>query len=227
MPIARSTLTGAATGVVLLAGAVGFGVGLPEIIEDPEATSAVQVPELPDRIDDRFVALSAVTAEDAGVTDPAEAEQIAAVAKGAGEGEAEASSRLAAMYDGAVVRSYLDAPAMVAADGQSAPAQFSITVVPGDAGLIMTSGPFNISQSGASYELKEVGGYPCALTWNEAVDPTTGVPTGAELTASNYRQVECRAERDGLSYDIYSTGMLPEEVVSYLELTLELTAESD
>ena len=49
MPIARSTVVGATTGVLLLAGAVGFGVGLPKVVDDPAA-----VPTLPTKLDNRF-----------------------------------------------------------------------------------------------------------------------------------------------------------------------------
>ena len=59
------------------------------------------------------------------------------------------------------------------------------------------------------------------------VDPATGAPTGEEPKAANYQQVECRAERDGLTYDLFGNGMTPEEVVHYLELVLEQTGSED
>lgn len=223
MPIARSTFAGVATGAVLLAGAVGFGVGLPKVVDEPDKASATDLPALPDRLDDRFVALAALTTDDTGGT--SSAEELKTVAEGALKSESEASSNLAAMYDGAVARSYIDAKALAgAAQSQARPAQFAVTVVPGDAGLVIPSGPFPIEQSGTHYELKELDGRRCSLIWSEPLDPTTGAPTGAEPDGSNY-QVECRAERDGLTYDLYSSGLKPEEAVQYLDLVLEKTGD--
>ena len=230
MPIARSTYAGVATGAVLLAGAVGFGVGLPKAVDDPGAAgsvSAEDLPKLPDRIDDRFVALGAVTAEEAGAT-PEQASEFETVAKNAATGDADAASNLSAIYDAAVTRSYIDVKAMgQIAQTQVRPAQFAVTVVPGDAGLVIPSGPFQASQQGSHYELKVVDGFRCSMIWSEAVDPATGAPTGEEPTGANYQQVECRAERDGLTYDLYGNGLTPDEVVHYLELVLDRTGSED
>ncbi|WP_028655611.1 hypothetical protein [Nocardioides sp. J54] len=219
MPIARSTYAGVATGAVLLAGAVGFGVGLPKVVED-SSYSAGDLPALPDKIDDRFVALSTVTAEQAGATGD-QASQFETVAENAAEGDAKASSNLSSIYDAAVTRSYIDVKALgQIAQTQARPAQFAITVVPGDAGLVMPSGPFQIEQQGTHYELKEVDGRRCSVIYSDAIDPTTGAPTGEEPPAAGY-QVECRAEQDGLTYDIYGSGLTPDEVLHYLDLVLE------
>jgi hypothetical protein len=229
MPIARSTYAGVATGAVLLAGAVGFGVGLPKAVDDPGAPGSVtaeDLPSLPDRLDDRFVALASVTAENAGAT-AAEAGDYETVAKNAATGDAEASSNLSAIYDAAVTRSYIDVEAMgQIAQTQARPAQFALTVVPGDAGLVMPSGPFQIEQQGTHYELKVIDGRRCSLIWSEAVDPTTGAATGEDPPASGY-QVECRAEQDGLTYDIYGSGLKPEEAVHYLDLVLDRAGSED
>lgn len=230
MPIARSTYAGVATGAVLLAGAVGFGVGLPKAADDPGATGSItaeDLPVLPDRIDDRFVALGVVTTEDAGAT-AAQASEYDTIAKNAATGDADAASNLALIYDAAVTRSYIDAKAMgQIAQTQVRPAQFAVTVVPGDAGLVIPSGPFEAAQQGAHYELKVIDGFRCSMIWSEAVDPTTGAPTGEEPTAANYQQVECRAERDGLTYDLFGNGLTPDEVVHYLELVLEKSGSDD
>lgn len=223
MPIARSTLAGVSSGVLLLAGAVGFGVGLPEVVENPGATA--QLPTLPDRLDDRFIALSAVTPEDGQADTPDAVAQMEAFASEAAASEVEAAQRLGGMYDDAIVRSYLDIPATLDPTAQVRPAQLAVTVVPGDAGLVIPSGPFQIDQQGTHYELKQIDGHRCSVIWAEAVDPTTGAPSGEEPTGANY-QVECRAERGGLTYDAYSTGLTPDETVHYLELVLEKTAES-
>lgn len=42
-------------------------------------------------------------------------------------------------------------------------------------------------------------------------------------SAGGEREVECRAERSGLTYDLYSSGLTPEEAVHYLDLVLEKT----
>ncbi|GAA1509923.1 hypothetical protein [Nocardioides humi] len=225
MPIARSTVVGATTGVLLLAGAVGFGVGLPKVVDDAAAVSSADLPTLPDRLDDRMIALSAVTAEDAGLTDQADLEAVQQVADRAADGDTEASSNLATIYGAAQVRAYVDAKVMGQSDAQSAPAQLAVTVTPGGAGLVIPSGPFAIDQQGGShYELREIGGHRCAVAWQESVDPTTGLPTGEEVPAANY-QAECRAESDGLSYDVYATGLAPDEVASYVDRVLELAAK--
>ncbi len=222
MPIARSTAAGAVSGVLLLAGAVGFGVGLPKVVDDGTA-SASDLPVLPDRLDDRMVALSAVTPDDAGTTSDEDAGLVQQLADAAADSDAESSENLAAQYDAAVVRAYVDVQAMAAADGTSAPAQMSVTVVPGDAGLVIPSGPFQIDQNGSHYELQEIDGYRCAVAYREAADPTTGMPTGEEVPAANY-QAECRAERGGLTYDVYANGLTPEELVGYLDQVLDATA---
>ncbi|MBM9461106.1 hypothetical protein JK386_14485 [Nocardioides sp. zg-536] len=219
MRIARSTAAGIITGIVLLAVVVGFAVGL------PEATGGKDLPKLPDRLDSRFVALSAVTPEDGGATSSAGAEQIKAFAASAQASEKKARKRLGELYGEAEVRSYLDLPATVAGNPQARPAQFSVTVVPGDAGLVIPSGPFEIdgAQTGAHYELTEIDGYLCSKLWSDPVDPMTGLPTGLEPSGDSY-QVECRAERGGLTYDIYSSGLDPEETAHYLDLVLRRTA---
>ena len=225
MPIARSTVAGAVTGVVLLAAAVGFGVGLPKVAEEPTITTA-DLPTLPDRLDDRMVALSRVTAADAGVTAAADKEAISGFAASAAKGDTDASSKLASLYGAARVRAYIDAKAMgQAAATQKPPAQLAVSIVPGDAGLVIPSGPFEIKQNGgAHYELSEIDGHRCAAAWQESVDPTTGQPAaGGKVPATSY-QAECRAQRGGVTYDVYSTGLEPKELAGYLDLVLSRTA---
>lgn len=221
MPIARSTLTGAAAGVVLLAGAVGFGVGLPKVVDDPGATTA-DIPTLPERLDDRFIALQAITAEQGGATTPEQVEQFKTFTERSLTSEAEARKSLASQYGDAAVRAYLDLPDGAAA-GQTAPAQLAVTVVPGEPGLLNPSGPFSVDESGAHYELEEIDGHRCAVIWSDPADPATGVPTGQKPTAANYR-VQCRTEDAGLTYDVFSTGLTPDEAVDYLELVVEQAA---
>lgn len=222
MPIARSTLTGAVAGVVLLAGAVGFGAGLPKVIDDPGATSA-DLPTLPDSFDERFVGLSSVTPEQASASEPQQVEQIEAIAEAAQKTEEDTDALLAEEYGDAAVRTYLDVRAAVAAQqtGQ-APAQFIVTVVPGEAGLLTPRGPLAIDNPGFHYELEQIDGHRCATILRDPVDPMTGQPTGAEPTAADY-EVTCRAERDGVAYELASSGLAPEEAGSYFDRLLELT----
>ncbi len=218
MPIARSTLAGAATGVVLLVGAVGFGVGLPKVVDDPAAASTT-LPTLPDRLDDRFTALQSITAEEAGMTTPEQTAQFDDFTKRSVEAEKKAQKNLSDEYGAAAVRGYLDVPD--AGSQQTAAPTLAVTVVPGSPGLLNPQGPFAIDQNGGHYELKEVQGKRCAMTWNEQVDPTTGVPTGQPPTGADY-SVQCRTESKGLTYDITSNGLTPDEVVGYLDKVVEL-----
>ena len=98
--------------------------------------------------------------------------------------------------------------------------QFALTVVAGDPGLVMPNGPFPIRNSRAHYVLKELGGYNCSLTSSDAVDKND-VAKGGVADPDPY-QVDCRTEREGLAFDLYSTGMSPEQAVECLRLAIEL-----
>lgn len=202
MPFARSSLAGIATGAVLLAGVAGFGVGLPKVIDSPDAAAAT-VPSLPDKIG-TMTALSAVTAEDAQAKtdeDRAGIDQLTVAAK---ENDANAIKLLKKQYGDAVVRAYVDVAQMRTAQQTGSVGQFTITVVPGEAGLVMPGGPYERE----SYKLQVIDGHKCSVAWSAS-------PTGEPPTAAAY-QVECRAEADGLTYDIYSLGMTPEDVAAAL-----------
>lgn len=218
MPIARSSLAGAATGVVLLAAAVGFGVGLPKVVDDP-AAAAPTLPTLPEKLDDRFTALQAITAEQAGATSPDQEPQYKAFIDGAISSEKAARKSLTEEYGAARVRAYLDVPDP-GSQPQSAPAQIAVTIVPGEPGLLNPSGPFSLDQTGAHYQLQDVQGKRCAVVWKESVDPTTGMPTGQAPTGADYN-VQCRTASKGLTYDIFSSGLTPDEVVGYLDQLVE------
>lgn len=224
MPIDRSTVVGLGLGAVLLAGAVGFGVGLPEAVGHGEEPTP-SVPALPDRLDDTMVALSAVTPADAGVQTPDDQRLVEQLASAAATSDRQAAQHLESLYDAAAVRAYVDVKVMGDAQRQNPPAQMSVTVVPGEPGLVIPSGPFQVDQGGSHYDLSRINGHICATIYREQVDPMTGQPTGAAPTASSY-QAECRTERDGLTYDVFSTGIEPERLADYLDLVLELTADS-
>lgn len=220
MPIARSTYAGVATGAVLLAGAVGFGVGLPKVVDDPGTTA--QVPALPDRLDDRFTALQSITPEQGGATTPEQVEQMKTFTERSAKSEKTSRAALVEEYGDASVRAYLDVPSATNPTGTT-PAQIAVTVVPGSAGLLNSSGPFQVDEPGAHYTLEKIDGNRCAVAWNDPVDPATGAPTGQEPTGADYR-VQCRTEREGLTYDLYTTGLTPDEVAHYVDLVLEKTA---
>lgn len=219
MPIARSTVAGAATGAVLLVAAVGFGVGLPKVIDDPAAATTT-LPTLPEKLDDRFVALQSITAEQAGLTSAEQTAQFKTFVASTIASEKQANKSLAKEYGAARARSYIDLPEPGSTQ-QSTPAQLAVTIVPGPAGLLNPSGPFSVDQSGAHYQLQDVQGKRCAVIWKEAADPTTGMPTGQPPTAADYN-VQCRTESKGLTYDIFSTGLTPDEVVGYLDKVVAL-----
>ncbi len=229
MPIARSTVVGATAGVLLLAGAVGFGVGLPKVIDSDTAAgepqvSAADLPQLPDRLDDRMIALSAMTAED--IANPqVTQDNIKSFNDGSAKVESSSAATLSSMYGGAQVRSYMDAKVFGA--GQEAPAQLAVTVVPGASGIVIPSGPLSITPktdptASSFYEPQKVGGHDCAVAWQANLDQVTGQPIPGEVPAANY-QAECRAERDGITYDVYATGLEPKEVAGYLDRVLEIT----
>lgn len=220
MPIARSTYAGVATGAVLLAGAVGFGVGLPKVVDDPGVSA--DIPALPDRLDDRFTALQSITPEQGGATTPEQVEQMKTFTERSAESEKVSRAALVEEYGDAAVRAYLDVPSATNPTGAT-PAQIAVTVVPGSPGLLNSSGPFQVDETGAHYTLEQIDGNRCAVAWNDPVDPTTGAPTGQAPTGADYR-VQCRTERDGLTYDLYTTGLTPDEVAHYVDLVLEKTA---
>lgn len=228
MPIARSSLAGAVSGVVLLAGAVGFGVGLPELVENPGATAG-ELPKLPDRLDARFVSVSSSTPDDFKADSPEDVADAKEIAKAFGDAEKNAIKGLTSVYGDVDVRYYRDIEASLAAandpTGRTGVAEIVVTVVPGQAGPVLPQGPFENNQNGTHYELKKLGGNPCAVQWVESVDPTTGAPTGEEPTGANY-QIECHAQGDGVTFDVVSSGLDPDEYVRYLDLLLELTEEA-
>ncbi|GAA4814204.1 hypothetical protein ACFQ0K_06090 [Nocardioides caeni] len=226
MPIARSTLAGISTGIVLLAGAAGFGIGLPKVIDEPDAVAAGEVPTLPDRLDDRMISLSALTPENTGVST---AELVTAISEGAinsVESDDETTAALADIYGAASVRTYIDAAAlgqtMETQDGSIATGQLVVTVIP-DGGLAaLPRGPYVVDSSGVKYEPTEIDGHPCAVS-EIYVDQQTGQPIEGDIPAINY-SVECRGQSNGLGYVVSSAAMLPEEVAAYLELVMEQTS---
>lgn len=194
MPIARSSVIGAVSGVVLLAGFVGFAVGLPELTDDEETASAqgprpAVADELPDSLlDDRLVRVSSFNKEIG--------EQV----------EDYGSKTLTSAFgaDTAVGR-------YISSDGQ---VEFSITVSDAGAGLFLQSGPptppkFSASQ-GFVQRVRTVDGVVCAELFpappqtqgQPKTDPTDGAPV----------QVQCQTEVDGRAFNAYTVGGLSAEM---------------
>ncbi|TYL54798.1 hypothetical protein FXB39_04065 [Nocardioides sp. BGMRC 2183] len=203
----RSTYAGIATGAILLAGVVGFGVGLPEVTGDGTATP----PALPDEIAG-FTALSEVTAEEAGVTSEEDRAALEQFLTNAEKQDADAAKALGEEYGDASVRAYVDAEAMANAAQTGGAGQFSVTVVPGDdTGLVFSGGPYQ----GETYQLQTIDGHRCSVAWQSSTP-------GAEPTDLDY-QVECRTAEGGLVYDIYSIGIAPEQAAEILTEIVETT----
>lgn len=201
MPIS-SSVTGAVTGVVLLAGFVGFAVGLPELTGDAassETTEQAEVPALPDELPGKLVA--------ADVLVPEQAEAIA-------QRDESAATELGSLYDAdAAVRTYFR-------DSRQRPVQLSVTVIEGEPGLLVPGGPpFSPELEGMArnyYELQRVGDVQCAVQWPEPV------PIGTEpdeRVVPGY--VECQAGTEGLVYDVFARGATVEETVAIIDFLAE------
>ena len=221
MPIERSTVAGVAIGAVLLAGVVGFGVGLPELVGDSDETAAVELPKLPDTLTDDVKALSAVTPEDAQARTEQDSKDIEQFTQRVAQSDREAASHLATLYDQATVRSYVSLKSM---DPQTSTGlkTLGVSVVPGEAGMVIPRGPFEIENSGAHYKLQKVGGHQCAVSWSEQVDPSTGQPVQGGDNSSSY-QVECRDDRDGLAYSVFGNGFDEKQIAGFLDKVLAAT----
>lgn len=220
MPVQRSTYVGVVAGVLLLAGVVGFGVGLPHVVGDDQAATP-HLPKLPDALSSDVKALSAVTATDAKAKTDQDRKDIAAFAKRVAASDKKAASHLASMYDEATVRSYISLASMDPQKSQGV-RTLGVTVVPGDAGMVIPRGPFEIEGQGAHYTLKRINGHRCAVSWSEQVDPTTGQPASGADNSASY-QVECRAARDGLAYSVFANGFDEKQVAGFLDEVLEKT----
>jgi hypothetical protein len=222
MPIERSTVAGVAGGVLLLAGVVGFGVGLPEVIEGEAGHAAsAELPKLPDALSDDVKALSAVTPEDAKAQTEEDREQIEAFTQQVEKSDAEAASHLASLYDDATVRSYVSLASMDP-EKSSGLKTLGVSVVPGEAGMVIPRGPFEIEGQGAHYKLQKIDGHQCAVSWSEQIDPATGQPAEGQDSSASY-QVECRADRDGLAYSVFGNGFDEKQIAGFLDELLART----
>lgn len=195
MPIARSSVIGAVSGVVLLAGFVGFAVGLPELTDDGEGTVAAQAPrppvsdELPDSLLDRGLVRVSSFNKDVG-------EQV----------EEYGSKTLTSAFgaDTAVAR-------YISSDGQ---VEFSITVSDAGGGLFLQSGPPTppkiSSGQGFVQRVRRVDGVVCAELF-PAPPPRKGQPQ-SDPTEGTPVQVQCQTDVDGRAFNAYTVGGLSAEM---------------
>lgn len=201
MALPRSTAAGITSGVLLLAGVVGFGVGVPEVTGSSSSSSAA-VPDLPDGIEG-YTALDAVPAE--------AAQQLGADPATSAEQDVNADKALTEEYGDASVRYYVDLEGVEQAAVTGALGRFSLTVVPGEDDVLpIFGGPYESE----TYEMRTIDGHRCAVAWNPPAD-------GSEPTALDY-QVECRQAVDGLVYDILAQSIAPDEVAALLTEATEL-----
>lgn len=206
MPSASSAVTGIVSGVVLLAGVVGFGVGVPEMTGE---TSSASAPELPDNIGS-FRAFTVLTPADLGAQGAEQEESYASDIEMVAGLEEQAEKTLTEQYGDASVRRYIDDEQV--RSGTSA-GVFTLTVVPGDdTGLVIPYGPFE--QEGA-YELRTIDGHRCAVL-SQSSTP------GAQPTEADY-QVECSTVADGMVYDLHAVALAPEDVAALLTEAVDAT----
>lgn len=206
MPIARSSVLGAVTGVLVLGGFVGFAVGLPKLT-DEEAGATTPRPAVADvlpksLLDDQLQRVSSFNPE-----------------VGA-EVEKYGSDTLTKVFDAdtAVAR-------YISPDGR---VEFSITVSDAGGGLFLQSGPptpKKMTQAqGFLQRSRRVDGVPCAELFpaqpstngQPAPDPTEGAPV----------QVQCQTDVDGRAFNAYAVGGLTaEQTVQALDEAISLDAD--
>ncbi len=200
MPL-RSTIVGAASGVILLAGVVGFAVGLPEITGDePEAQADDDADQEPDASDGRPVAdLLPDTLLDGALQrypdiDPQYAETV-------GEVEVYSGDKLTEVFGSdAVVALYTTSDVQV---------QVAVTIYDGESGLFMQQGPpVPPEMSAGSQTVGDVvrqGDSVCIAQWEAQAHAQGGPPF----------QAQCQRVVAGRTINVYATP----------GLTVEQTAE--
>jgi hypothetical protein len=206
MRITRATIAGIVGGLVLLALFAGFAVGLPKVTGG--------LPDLPDRLDNGYVAISAATADELGVTSATDAQSLSALVANAKKQDQHAADELSELYGDATVRTYLDVSAIPAArQGGPTPGQLAVTVVKAAPGLVIPSGPVQVDMQGQHYQLKKIDGFDCAVTYADA-QPASQTSAAQPTT---YLQTDCRAPKGELTYDVFGSNIAPDDVVALLK----------
>ena len=206
MRITRATIVGIVGGFVVLALFAGFAIGLPKVTG--------KLPELPDKLPPGFVAISAATAGDFGVTSAADTQGVAQLVENAKLRDKESSDHLSELYGDASVRTYVD-PAAFAQARQTGTgvANFTVTVVNTAPGLVIPSGPMQVEVSGQHYETKKIGDAQCAATFTDAQPATQTTPA----TGTTYLQTECRESKGDFTYDVYGSNVSTDDVTAILK----------
>lgn len=209
MRITRATIAGIIGGILLLAVLSGYAIGLPK--------AEGGLPSLPDRLDSRFVAISAASPDEIAKSYGASAAQAAQITAVAGKisdnaktGDDKNTDDLTKLYGDATVRSYIDSDGP--ASGSSRTAQLAVTVVKGESGLVIPNGPFQFTQDGQHYVLQSVDGYQCAVLYTDPQAATATTPA----TGTTYLQSECRGDANGMAYDVFGSGLSAQDVAGYL-----------
>lgn len=187
MPL-RSTIVGATSGVVLLAGLVGFAVGLPEVTGDEAHTESAEpgtppadlIPE--SLLDGRLVRYSEIDPQLAQVFD---------------EVELYSSDNLTESFGTDV------AVGVYSMQDQSASA--AVTIYAGESGLFLQEGPQappELSANAPSVgEYARAGDSVCFAQWETAAKAQGGAPY----------QVQCQRVAGGYTVNVYDVGGLTVE----------------
>lgn len=187
MPL-RSTLVGAASGVVLLAGVFGFAVGLPEITDDEVEAQADTAPEEESAPDVAPAELLPETLLDGGLVrfeevDPRFTELFSEIESYGGEKLTEAFEAETA------VGIYTTADQQV---------QVAVTIFAGESGLFLQNGPpvppeMSINTQTVNDVVRE-GESVCIGQWQ----------TQAKAQDAPPFQVQCQRVVDGLTINVYA-----------------------
>lgn len=197
MPIARSSIVGILAGALVLAGFVGFVVGLPEVVGDStEASAEPAHPPLEELLPDELLDRGLVRI---GEVRPEAADQVE-------EADDYSSTTLSEVFDAeTAVARYADANVQT---------QMSLTITEADSAFFLQNGPpapaeLTIAAQGFSQDLVRIGDAVCAQMFQatqDGSDPTKGVPF----------QVQCQAEALGLTFNTYANGLTAEQSVDAL-----------
>ncbi|GAB3856567.1 hypothetical protein GCM10028801_13750 [Nocardioides maradonensis] len=206
MRITRATIVGIIVGVLVLGGLVGFAVGLPKTQE---------LPKLPDTLGAQVFGMSTLTSEEVSGVLGAQAAAGADFDKlrtTTATRDKQTSQQLTSLYGDATYRTYIDLGHQDRLSQGSGFISIGVTVVQADAGLVFPQGPAAIDNGAAHYAMREINGYQCAGTYQDAQPAGSGSAASPEL----YGTSECRTQHDGYTYDVYATSTSMDEAAAYL-----------
>lgn len=186
MPIARSSIVGILLGALVLAGFVGFAVGLPEVVGDStEASAEPTHPPLEELLPDELLDRGLVRIGD---VNPEFADR-------AEEADGYSTQTLTKIFESeTAVARYANA------DLQG---QLALTITEADSSFFLQNGPpapaeLTLAQ-GVVHEFTRVDDVVCAQMFQatqDGSDPAAGAPL----------QVQCQAQAAGLTFNAYAVG---------------------